>query len=342
MNHLFNAFLFIISLPVMAENTITVKQESIALPIKVGGSVIASQQATLTAQAQGRIKQIFGQEGDVFKKGDVLIQLDNSELMSNREAAIYNVRNAAAQYNRELHSPSSNIAPGGMGLPSVMDNLVTNPMQSFMGTRDTGVEDRANLIAKQAQIQSAKSSLQQIDARIRDSLTVAPFDGMIISSMVDNGDIIQPGQTLLTFSNINQLEIQVDVPARLRKSLKTGNQLEVELDDVDKAFLATVARVFPTIDQQTMTVRAKLQVPQNISTAVGIYASVSIPDTRGGGKKLIAIPKTAINYRGSIAMVTLIDGELNKSRLIRVGETLKNDRVEVLSGLKQGDKVLIP
>jgi len=330
------------SLPVFAANTFTVKQQSIALPIKVGGTVIATQQATLTAQAQGRIKKLFGQEGDTFKKGNVLIQLDNTALLSNRQAALYSVQNAVAQYNRELRSPSSNVAPGGMGLPSIMDNVVTSPIQSFMGTRDKGVEDRANLIAKQAQIQSAKSSLQQIESRIRDSLTVAPFDGMIIKSMVENGDIIQPGQTLLTFSNLNNLEIQLDVPARLRKVLKTGTLLTVVLDDIENSFSAKIVRVYPTIDQQTMTVRTKLQIPSQVSTAIGIYATVSIPDTRGGGKKLIAIPQSAIKYRGSIAMVSIVDGDQLSTKLIRIGETLSNDRVEIISGLKSGDIVLLP
>jgi len=330
------------SLPVFAANTFTVKQENIALPIKVGGTVIATQQATLTAQAQGRIKKLFGQEGDTFKKGNVLIQLDNTALLSNRQAALFNVQNAAAQYNRELRSPSSNVAPGGMGLPSIMDNVMTNPMQSIMGTRDTGVEDRANLIAKQAQIQSAKSSLQQIESRIRDSLTVAPFDGMIIKSMVEDGDIIQPGQTLLTFANINNLEIQLDVPARLRQSLTVGDSLQVTLDDVEAPFSAKVSRVYPTIDQQTMTVRSKITVPQSVSTAIGIYATVSVPDNRGGGKRLIAIPEAAVIHRGSIAMVTIIEGDQHKTRLIRIGETLSNDRIEIISGLKSGDTLLLP
>lgn len=334
--------LLIIPWSVFAANTITIKQEAVAIPIKVGGTVIAKQQATLTAQSQGRVKLIMGKEGDAFKKGDILIQLDKSALLANRQAALYNVQSASAQYTRELNSPSSSTAPGGMGFPSMMDNIVTNPMQSFMGTRDTSTERRADLISKQALIQNANSALKQADAQIRDSLTIAPFDGIIINSMVENGDIIQPGQQLLTFSNINDLEILVDVPARLRKALKVGTSLTVTLDDIETPFSSIISRVFPTINQQTMTVRMKLSIPKNIETTAGIYATVSVPDSRGGGKKLIAIPKSAINYRGSIAMVTLMSQEQQKTRLVRLGETLIDDRIEVISGLKPGDTIVVP
>lgn len=334
--------LLIVACPALAETIIIIQQEAIAIPIKVGGSVIAKQHATLTAQAQGRVKYIMGKEGDAFKKGDILIQLDKSALLANRQAALYNVQSAKAQYVRELNSPSSNIAPGGMAAPSIMDNIVTNPMQSFMGTRDTSSERRADLITKQAQIQSANSALKQINAQIRDSLTVAPFDGIITHSMVENGDIIQPGQQLLTFSNIHDLEVKVDVPARLRKALKVGERLEVVLDDAITPFSATIVQVFPTVNQQTMTIGMKLSIPKSIETTVGIYATVAVPDNRGGGKKLIAIPKSAINYRGSIAMVTIVAQEQHKTRLIRLGEALIDGRIEVISGLKQGDTVLVP
>ncbi len=174
MNYSIKAFLLlIIALPAFAANTFTIKQESSATPIQVGGAVIAKQQATLTAQAQGSVKQIFGQEGGRFKKGVILIQLDKSELLANRGATLSNVHNAQAQYQRELSSPSSNITPSGMGLPFILDSMVANPMQFMIGTRNTSTERRVDLISKQAQIQGANSKLKQLNARIRDRLTVA-------------------------------------------------------------------------------------------------------------------------------------------------------------------------
>ena len=125
-----------------------VSRESIALTVSFAGTVSADKTLQLTAQMPGRIARIAGEEGDAFESGTVLVELDDSALLArleaaaaSRDAAAADIRNARVQLQRELYSPRSNSsgsAPGGMGMPAMMDQAFTNPMQSIMGMRNRG------------------------------------------------------------------------------------------------------------------------------------------------------------------------------------------------------------
>ncbi len=327
-----------------AENaeTYTVKKEVASGAIDIGGTVVAQQAAVLTAQLPGRIQAIAGKEGDQFKKGQILLKLDDSELQAQRVSAVANVNNAITQYRREVISPRANTAPGGMGLPSMVDQMVTNPMQSMIGTRDTGAEKHADLVSMDASIKQAQSALRQIDAKMRDSLSLAPFDGVITRKYVEIGDTVQPGMPLIDYADLNGLEVQVDVPARLRNKIKAGIHLPVKLDSSTTPISALVTRVFPTINPTTHTVRIKLALPSDADAAAGMYATVSVPDGRSQLKKRVAIPPRAISAQGSLTMVNVVaENGSHSLRLVRTGDVLLDGRVEILSGLNEGDTVLL-
>lgn len=322
--------------------TYTIKREAAIGIIDVGGIVVAQQAVTLTAQQPGRVKRISGREGDAFRKGQVLVELDDRELQAKRRAAIADLNNANTQLRREIVSPRSKSSPGGMGMPSMMDQIATNPMQSFMGTRDTGAERHADIVSRESGVHNAQSNLRTIDAKIRDSRSQAPFNGVITKKYIEVGDTVQPGMPLIDFADINGLQLQVDVPARLRGMLKKGAHLPVKLDGASAPVSALLTRIFPTVNPRTHTIRIKLSLPQGIDAAAGMYAAVSVPDGRNQTKKRIAIPAKAISQQGSITMVRIIaENGSHQLRLIRAGDLLLDGRVEILSGLKEGETVLL-
>jgi multidrug efflux pump subunit AcrA (membrane-fusion protein) len=176
--------------------------------------------------------------------GDTLIALDDSELRAKREALIAQIatadaqlRNAGVQYTRELYSPRARSSPGGMGMPNLFDQFFTRPMEDFIGDRDQDAELSADLFASGTQIQEARNAmmalqaeLRALDSKLRDARSVAPFDGVIVKKFIEVGDTVQPGQPLLNFADVEYLQVEVDVPARLRPGLREGMMLRAELD----------------------------------------------------------------------------------------------------------------
>jgi multidrug efflux pump subunit AcrA (membrane-fusion protein) len=331
-----------------------VVQQSQGVPhVSLGGTVVPYKEVTLSAQLPGRVKYLAGIEGDTFKEGDLLVELDDSELKAKRQAALAQYANAEAQlrsagvqYSRELWSPKSKAAPGGMGVPNLFDQMFTRPMEGFMGERSEGAERHADIYSSQIGIQQAQNSMYQvqaeiraIDAKLRDAKSVSPFDGVIMKKFIEVGDTVQPGQPLLKYSDVNYLQIVVDVPGRLRPGLSEGMMLRAELDVGDQEVPVRVAQIFPMADAQRHTVTIKFDLPQGVS-APGMYAKVLVPDFNAPARTSPVIPSSAIRYNGSLPGV-YVQGEGGKPmlRLIRVGEQLPGGYTTVLSGLQAGERI---
>ena len=344
--------------PIPASDDIFVVEASTERPtIAVGGTVVPFREVTFAAQLPGRIKAISGIEGDAFEAGKVLIELDEAELLANRSAAVAalnaaeaDMRNAGVQYNRELWSPQGKAAPGGMGIPNLFDQVFTRPMEDFVGGRDRDAERSADLYASttrieqaRSQIMRAQSEIQAIDAKLRDAKSIAPFDGVIMQKMVEEGDTIQPGQPMLTFSDVTWLQVEVDVPARLAQGLQAMMILKqsASFDDHPEAVDVRVAQIFPMADMQRHTIKVKFDIPQGVSKP-GMYAKVLIPDVTAASSmsQMPAIPSSAIRYRGNLPIVYVknMDGYPDL-RMVREGKHLGNGLTTILSGIAEGDMV---
>jgi len=330
-------------------------QQSRGVPtVSIGGTVIPYKEVTLAAQLPGRVTQLAGIEGDSFKKGAVLVALDEAELRAKRRAAEAQMlsadaqlRNAGVQYSRELWSPRADAPPGGMGVPNLFDQMFTKPMESFAGQRQYGAERYSDIYSSGVRIQEAQSAMarlqaeiQQIDAKLRDAKSIAPFDGVIMKKFIEMGDTVQPGQPLLKYADVEYLQVEVDIPARLRPGLQEGIMLKAQLDVDNRIVPVRVAQIFPMADAQRHTVKVKFDLPQGVS-APGMYSKVLVPDLTAPARTNPVIPTSAIRYNGSLpgVYVHAPDGT-NQLRLIRVGEQLPGGYTTVLSGLQPGEEVL--
>ena len=331
-----------------------VEQAQGAPTVSLGGTVIPYKEVTLAAQLPGRVTYIAGIEGDTFKDGDLLLALDDRELVAQRRAMLAQMasadaqlRNAGVQYTREIFAPQSVNAPGGMGIPNLFDQMFTRPMEDFVGDRNRGAERSADLYASGTQIQQAQNAmlrlqaeLQALDSKIRDARSIAPFNGVLVKKFVEVGDTVQPGQPLLNYADIEYLQVEVDVPARLRPGLREGMMVTAELDISNRRVPVRVAQIYPMADPQRHTVKIKFDLPQGVSEP-GMYAKVLVPDFNAPARANPVIPSTAIRYNGSLPGVYVInEAGVPQLRLIRVGEEVSSGYVSVLSGLVAGERVL--
>ncbi|WP_200327902.1 efflux RND transporter periplasmic adaptor subunit [Thiocystis violacea] len=314
----------------------------------VGGTVVPLEEITFTAQMPGNVEMIAGNEGDFFKRGATLAVLDEAALRAQRQAALAaianaqaTVRNAEVQYQREREDPSPK--QGGNMMSQMM------PVPFFGGDRETGVTREATLHQYRTQIEqaqgtlvTAQAQLREVDAKLEDIKSIAPFDGYITHKHVNAGDTVQPGQPLLSFADMNHLQVQSDVPTRLSAALSPGFVTKVKLDDPSQTVvMARVAQVFPMADPTRHTVRVKLDLQEGAPAKAGMYAEVLIPQPESDMGSAPVIPVAALVYRGGLPMVYVLD-DRDKPRLhlLRLGEQY-GDTVSVLTGLQGGERVLL-
>ncbi|HHS89648.1 MAG TPA: efflux RND transporter periplasmic adaptor subunit [Rhodobacteraceae bacterium] len=323
----------------------------------IGGTVVPFKEVTLTAQIPGRVTFLAGQEGHEATAGEVLVQIDDDDIQAQRRAALAQIsqaeaalRNSQMQYSRELYAPRVDSITGfpGMGVPTLFDQFFTRGFANNFGNSNTAIERQADLYSRGVGINQAQSALLQaqaqleaLDAQLRDSQAVAPFDGVIIRKMVEIGDTVQPGMPLLDFAYTEYLRIEAEVPVRLAAGLSEDMIVPARLDVGGVTVDAKVAQIFPVADPKRHTVRVKFDLPIDTPGGPGMYVEVTVPDPTVPMRTEHALPAEALVWRGSLPSVFVLEDGKPSLRLVRVGYPLPDGRISVISGLSGGEEVIL-
>ena len=333
-------------------NIQTVSGMSLDKRALLGGVVVSSKQVSLSAQVAGDVLSVNGKEGDMFKQGSVLLTLEQESIQAQRDSAFAEIssaneslRNAGVQYSQSIVSPNS----GGMlgGVPG-MFSMFTDPMLKMSGQGNPEFDKFANRTSRYTNYQQAKnklkqaeSKLRQVEERLKDANIVAPFDGVIVVKNINKGDIVQPGQVLMKFANIKDLQVQVNIPSRLVSSLKLNKKYRVKLDIANVVVDAALSQIYPIADNAKHSVKVKFDLPENVPVLAGAYAEVEIFETDSGILTPV-VPESAIMWRSSLPSVFVINSKTNQTelRFVRLGEQVGKSKKSILSGLKIGEKIV--
>ena len=333
-------------------DTETVTGMSLDKRALLGGVVISSSQVNISAQVPGDVLSVSGREGDMFSKGDLLIVLEQDTIKAQRDSAYAEIasaneslRNAGVQYSRSIVSPNSSSMFGGM--PS-MFSMFTDPMLQMSGQGNPEFDKFAKRTTRFTEYQQAKNRLKQAELklkqtedRLKDANISAPFDGVIIEKNVSTGDVVQPGNVLMKFANIKNLQVEVNIPSRLIRSLKLEKQYRIKLDIANTVVNGKLSQVYPIADDTKHSVKVKFDLPGGVPVIPGAYAEVELFEENTGNLMPI-IPERAIIWRSSLPSVFVIDPKTTRTelRFIRLGEQIGGDKKSVLSGLKIGEKIV--
>lgn len=333
-------------------NIQTVSGMSLDKRALLGGVVVSSTQVTLSAQVTGDILSVSGKEGDMFKRGSTLVTLEQESIQAQRDSAYAEIssanealRNAGVQYSQSIVSPNSSGMFGGV--PG-MFSMFTDPMLKMSGQGNPEFDKFANRTSRYTGYQQAKNklrqaelNLKQVEERLKDANVVAPFDGVIVVKSISQGDVVQPGQILMKFANIKDLQVEVNIPSRLVSSLKLDKKYRIKLDIANIVVNAALSQIYPIADNNKHSVKVKFDLPPNVPVLAGAYAEVEIFETVTGVLTPV-LPESAIMWRSSLPSVFVINSETNQTelRFVRLGEQVGKNKKSVLSGLKIGEKIV--
>ncbi len=345
------------SLGLNAAEIITVESSQSSSQTVLGSTVVPFKEITVTAQMPGKITALMGDVGSKFNKDDVLVKIDDAQLLAKRNtlwtqvtSAQAALKNSQAQYQREIVSPRSKDITGmpGMGMPSMMDIYFTRPMYDMMGETNTNYNRYSDLLSSatgvsqaESQVMMVWSQLNELNTKIKDTISIAPFEGIIMAKMVEEGDAVQPGQPLMKYGFVKYLRLKADVPSMLVTSLRKGMTVPVRIGNI-RPTEAKITQIYPVADPSRHTVVVKFDLPVGIAASPGMYAEIYLPDSTPGGNSVITIPKTALIEGRSLPTILVADEEKQTSslRLIRLGSVQGNGNISVVSGLKAGERVI--
>ena len=320
--------------------------------LDASGYVVARRQATVSSKVTGRIEEVAIEEGMSVKEGQVLARLDDSNAARALELAEARVR-AARSAQDEF---AARLREAELQLGRVRE--LTRTGVESRSALDTAVAERdsfaARLAAAQDEVKVAEREVAVRAQDLEDTIIRAPFDGVAVSKDAQPGEVVSPvsaggGFTrtgIGTIVDMGSLEIEVDVNESFIQRVRPNQPVTATLQAyADWKIPAHVITTVPAADRQKATVKVRIAIDElgdpRILPDMGVKVSFQgDADAGGAARARFVVPARAVRRERDTAVVFAVrDGRVER-RAVAAGGTV-GDGVEVLSGLRPGDRIVV-
>jgi HlyD family secretion protein len=338
--------------------------------VVASGRVISPERVTVAVQGTGRVQRIAVIEGQVVKRGQLLIELDNNESRAALAQASATVAQAKAKLRQlgELSEPVALqtlaqaratllqaqkllarnrelVARGFISQAAVDDSQRTVDVaisqvasaQAQVRTNAPLGSDAAIALAALAQAQAGE---QLARARLAQGEVLAPNDGVLISRNVEVGDIVQPGKVLMVLASNGQTRVLIHVDEKNLAKIAIGQEAIASADSfANQRFKAFVGFINPGVDATRGSVEVKLNVPEPPPyLRQDMTVSVDIETARR--RAVLVIPSNVlIDPATDHPSVLVVRNKHARKQAVKLG-LRGDDRVEVLEGIAVGEVVI--
>jgi RND family efflux transporter MFP subunit len=304
--------------------------QSVAADMTLEGTLEAVKQSTLSAQANGRIAQLLVQAGDKVRAGQVLAVVDDRDTQAGLERSQAGLVRAQAELrNAETHA------------------------QRTRELRNQGFISQSALDMAETQLQSAKAATQQARAGQTQSQLAqghtrltAPYDGFVLSTHAEVGDLAFAGKPIVTVYAPQPLRAVTHVPASRAAMATQASKVELQLPDGQWVAPASQNRL-PATDPASQTVEWRLQLTptQAAQQVPGQQIKVRFSGVGTGDNNRLTVPESAVLRRGELTALYVARAAKGQAgfvlRAVRLGASHGKAGVEILSGIKAGDQVAL-
>lgn len=318
--------------PVLAQGGVTVPTvqigaRAVSTGYEIDGVIEPVKQSVVSAQASGRVVKLLVKMGDRVKAGQLLATIDDQESSVGVQRSAAQVtqseaelRNAQVNYER-----TRNLQSQGFVSQAALDVAETQYKAAQAG--------RA-----QAAAGARQSALSQGYTRV-----TAPYDGWVLQTHAEAGDLAVPGKPIVTVYAPLPLRAVVQVPASLADSTRAAKEVLVQLSEAngESKWVAPVKRsAMPAADPVSQTVVWRLdlspQAAQNLLPGQQVRVRFV-----GGQANRTVVPAAAVLRRGELTAVYVATERGFVLRAVRLGADHGADGVEIVAGLAAGERVAL-
>ena len=259
----------------------------------------------IAPQSGGRISKIYVEVGDFVKKGQVVAEMDKTQLAQIE----LQLKNNEIEYNR------------------------------LKGLFDAGGLSQSDLDAIEMAYNVSKTNYDNL---LENSVLVSPIDGVISARNYDAGDMYTMSQPLYTVEQIVPVKMLVGISEVDYTKVKKGDSVEIVADAIPgKTFYGKVNRIYPTIDPMTRTFTVEVVVDNSYKTLrPGMFVRATV---NFGTRQSVVVPDLAIvKQTGSGERFVYVVNADNTVKLtpVKLGRRIETE-YEVLEGLQEGDIVVV-
>jgi len=282
------------------------------------GTLESVRQVTITPEVGGKVIQIMFEAGAKVAAGDPILQIGDET--DRADLALYQAQERLAEINFDRSKKLVDVA---------------SPRSRVDENRSLLDESRANIARTQAMIDKKR--------------VTAPFDGVLGIRKVNLGQFLQPGEPIVTLTDLSELFVTFTLPEQSRADLASGQTVMLSVDaSPGETFEAAINAIEPQIgtDTRTVKVQARLANPDG-KLSPGMYARAQV--ILVAQEPQIVIPETAVQFSiyGDSVFAVREGGEKNEKGepvltvdkvYVKAGQRF-DGKVAILDGLKEGDRV---
>jgi membrane fusion protein, multidrug efflux system len=345
--------------PVVAVNTTTVQRMAVQRQVDLAGTLMSPDQAKVSAEAAGIVRQVLVEIGREVRAGDPLVKLEPRELalaLARAESAlrqtraqlgmhgpitggddpppddeIGSVRNALAGLNDARANSERARMLAGRGLISPVDLQATDTRLKVSEATYQSAVDTAR--GQKALLQDRRAAYDLAVKKLGDAVVRASIDGVIADRPVQVGEYISERTPVATIVQVHPLKLRTGVQERYAGVIQAGQLVEFRVESFgDTVFSGKVAFVGPSLDQtmRTFTVEALVD-NRDRRLKPGFFAKGVILTRRDEG--VMAVSDSAVSTMAGVSSVYVVrDGTITQQS-VTLGVRLGN-LWEVVEGLK--------
>lgn len=279
--------------------------------VDVQANVKSDKEVMLSPKMNGVVTQLFVSEGSSVAAGAVIAQLDDSALRKQLNELERSLSFAQTVYEKQK---------------KVFEQKATSEIQ-FLEAKN----------AKEGIERTIETLQEQIDMmKVR-----APFAGVVNRLMTKVGEAVAPGSPVVQLVNTSNLKVIAQVSESMSAKVSRGERVRLNFPDVGSSFEATVSAVGNAIDPASRTFPVVIPIPNTQGIKPNMLATVKLNDATR--ENILAVPLAALQAfdRAYSVFVVAKEGEKLVARKKNVTTGISSDdKIEILSGLQQGDRVI--
>jgi multidrug efflux system membrane fusion protein len=304
-----------------------VQAQNMVYAVTAVGSVEAFEKVQVTARVSGAVDRVLFTEGEFAKAGQTLVEIET-------ERYSLAVDSAQAAYEKALASK----ADAEAGLKRRETVTTQNPGLIPGEEVETW---RTKVLTAASEVAQTRSALNQAKLNLRDAFVKAPISGVIQTRTVQTGQYVQTGTVLATLVRRDPLLLKFRVPERDAVRIKPGQEARFRVREDSREFTAKIVHVAEAADDASRLVDISADIHDTADKALrpGTFAEITVPVASAASAPVVPISAVRPSERGFIAYV--VEGDKAVERVLTLGMRSPDGRVEVLSGLKSGESLVI-
>ncbi len=318
--------------------------------LNASGYVVAQRKAAVASKITGRLVALYVSEGSLVKKGQVIARLENEDTGAAREQA----KASLSVANANLEQARAELKDATLTY-NRNKRLVANGAISHVEYENSEIRfNRAKAVVDSAEATIKVNSAALKSATVAEDYAIirSPFDAVVLTKNADIGDIVTPlgaaanaKAAVVTIADMTSLEVEADVSESNLSLIKSGQPCQIQLDALPESrFNGVVKTIVPTADRSKASIMVKVAFidndPRILPEMSAKVAFLSRPVKPEEMKSRTALDRNAVINRSNKNVAFLVKGDEVVETTVSVGEQF-GDMIEVLSGLKSGDKVVL-